>query len=197
MQIPQPVSQRDQGLAFAVVLAIAGIGLYWYFLWNPKKADLAVIQQRVDTLTVLNESAQREIARGTATKTREEAEQYGRMLALMRTLVPVQNEVAALIDQLSTTARQAGLELGGIQAPTIINGDVFDTHKYKMSVVGPYHRITQFLTGIGSMSRIVAPTNVQLAATKRPANTLRPDAGEFILDANFEIQTYVAKSRGQ
>jgi len=196
MAIQAPTTQRDQGLAFAAFLAIAGIGAYWYFLWSPTSERLALVQARIDSLTVLNETAKREIARGTTAKTKAEAEEYGRMLALMRTLVPVQNEVAALIDQLSTTARRSGLDLGGLAAPTIINGDVFDTYKYKVTVTGSYHRLTEFLTGVGQMARIVAPTNVQFTATKRPANTLRATPGEYMLDASFEVQTYVAKSRG-
>src|SRR6185295_12412544 len=114
------------------------------------------------------EASQQEVAKGTASKLKAEAEMYGRMLVVMRTLVPTANEVTVLIDQVSNAARQTGLDIGGLQAPTIIPGDIFDTHKYKMSVTGPYHKVTRFLTNIGSLERIVAPINVSLAP---PAST--------------------------
>jgi len=194
MELKMPATQRDQLLAFGAVAAIAAIGLYYQFLWAPKSTALAVVQARIDTLSAQNEIARLEVTRGTASKLKDEAEQYGRLLLVMRTLVPVANEVPTLIDELSTAARRTGLELGGLNAPTIINGDVFDTYKYKLVVTGSYHRVSQFLTNVGSMSRIVVPMNVALSPTARPTGSLRAQAGEQLLDVNFEIQTYVAKT---
>lgn len=194
MELKMPATQRDQLLAFGAVAAIAAIGLYYWFLWAPEGKRMEVDQGRLDTLSAQNELARVEVARGTASKLKEEAEQYGRLLLVMRTLVPVANEVPKLIDELSTAARKVGLDLGGLQAPTIINGDIFDTYKYKLVVTGSYHRVTQFLTNVGSMSRIVAPMNVALVPTVRDLKSLRAQAGEQLLDVNFEIQTYVAKS---
>jgi len=80
-----------------------------------------------------------------------------------------------------------------LQAPVIINGDVFDTYKYKMNVSGPYHRVTQFLTNIGTMTRIVAPINVALSPPAAAGRKLG-DPNEQVLDVQFEVQTYVAKA---
>ena len=192
MAIQMPTTQRDQLLAFGAIVALGGIYLFHMYVYSPKSEVLALSQTRVDSLTVQNDLARREIARGTASKLKEEAEMYGRLLGLMRTLVPVANEVPALIEQLSTTARRAGLELGGIQAPTIINGDVFDTYKYRITVTGSYHKLSTFLTNVSSLTRIMAPMNVSLTPTARAGT--RQEPGEQLLDANFEIQTYVAKT---
>lgn len=194
MELKMPATQREQLLAFGAVAAIAAIGLYYWFVWAPNGIKLKEVQTRIDTLSAQNELARLEVARGTASKLKEEAEQYGRLLLVMRTLVPVANEVPTLIDELSTAARRTGLDLGGLTAPTIINGDVFDTYKYKLVVTGSYHRVSQFLTNVGSLSRIVAPMNVSLTPTSRDLRALRAQAGEQLLDVNFEIQTYVAKT---
>jgi len=193
MAFQMPTTRRDQGLAVGCIAAIAGIGLYYQFVWAPKATDLTVLQAHIDTLSAQNDLARQEVAKGTASKLKEEAEQYGRLLVLMRTLVPVANEVPALINQLSTAARRAGLELGGIAAPTIINGDVFDTYKYKLTATGSYHKLSRFLTNMGSLSRIMAPMNVALTpAAPKPSQRQGPN--EQLLDVNFEIQTYVAKT---
>jgi type IV pilus assembly protein PilO len=187
-----PASKRDQLMLIAVVAAL-GVGyLYYDFLWKPKSTELDLLRARVDTLEVQNEAARRDIARGTAGKVREEAERLRRLLAVMRQLVPTANEVPALLEQVSTAARQAGLDISGVTPLGVVPGDVFDTYRYRVAVTGSYHRISQFLNNVGSLTRIVAPMNLQLNPTVRSSATRR--ATEAALDANFEIQTYVAKS---
>ena len=162
MELKMPATQRDQILALVSVVAIAAIGIYFYYVWVPNGKIFAEKQTRIDTLSAHNNLARIEVARGTASKFKDEAAQYGGLLQAMRTLVPVANEVPKLINQLSTAARTAGLELGGINAPTIISGDVFDTYNYRLTTTGSYHSLAQFLTNVGSLSRIMAPMNVAL-----------------------------------
>lgn len=187
-----PTNRRDQLMLVAVIGAL-GIGyLYYDFLWKPKTTELDLLRARIDTLEVQNEAARRDIARGTAGKVREEAEQLRRLLAVMRQLVPTANEVPALLEQVSTAARQAGLDISSVTPLGVVPGDVFDTYRYRVSVTGSYHRISQFLNNVGSLTRIVAPMNLQLSPTARSSVTRR--STEAALDANFEIQTYVAKT---
>src|SRR5690349_218088 len=124
IEIKPPQNQREQLLLFGAVLALAAIGGYWYAMYSPREAELAQVQVHIDSLTVQNEASQQEVAKGTASKLKAEAEMYGRMLVVMRTLVPTANEVTVLIDQISNAARKTGLDIGGLQAPTIINSDI-------------------------------------------------------------------------
>ena len=191
IEIKMPESQRDQGLLLATIAFIAGIGLYWYFLFDPKAQELATLRTRIDDLVTRNNTIRDDIAKGAATRLKAEAEEYGRMLAIFRQLVPVANEVPTLVDQVSGAAKQTGLDLGGITPLGIIPGEIFDTYRYSMTVSGPYHRLAQFLNNVGSLTRIIAPMNVALTPSSRGTARARP--GEQWLDAAFEIQTYVAK----
>ena len=121
---------------------------------------------------------------------------HGRSNALvqMRQLVPVANEVPTLLEQISTAARRTGLDIADVTPLGVIAGDVFDTYRYRMGVTGSYHRIAQFLDNIGSLTRIVAPMNLSLLPTTRDMRTQRVRPNEALLDASFEIQTYVAKT---
>lgn len=187
-----PATQRDKLMLLAVIGAL-GVGYAYYnFLWKPKSTELDLLRARIDTLEVENEAARRDIARGTAGKVREEAEQLRRLLAVMRQLVPTANEVPALLEQVSTAARQTGLDISSVTPLGVVPGDVFDTYRYRVSVTGSYHRISQFLNNVGSLTRIVAPMNLQLNPTTRSSVTRR--STEAALDASFEIQTYVAKT---
>lgn len=186
------LTQRDQGMVVVCVLAAGLAFAYWNYLWSPKNETLTALETRIEALTEANEKARLDVARGTAARIREEADQLGRMLAVMRRLVPVANEVPTLLEQISTAARQTGLDLGEVTPLGIIPGEVFDTHRFKMSVVGPYHRVARFLDNVGSLTRIVAPMNVSMGPTAR--TTVRTRPGEQNLDLSFEIQTYVAKT---
>jgi len=189
-----PQNQRDQ---IMVVVCIAALGLaaaYYMYLWSPKNEELGLLSARIDTLTVQNENARREVARGTAGKLKAEADEFGRMLVTMRQLVPVANEVPTLLEQISTAARRTGLDIADVTPLGVIAGDVFDTYRYRMGVTGSYHRIAQFLDNIGSLTRIVAPMNLSLLPTTRDMRSQRVRPNESLLDASFEIQTYVAKA---
>ena len=189
-----PQNQRDQIMVVVCIAALALAGAYYMYLWSPKNEELTTLSTRVDTLQAQNEIARREVARGTASKLRAEAEEFGRMLTQMRQLVPVANEVPTLLEQISTAARRTGLDISDVTPLGVIPGDIFDTYRYKMGVNGSFHRIARFLDNVGSLTRIVAPMNVSVLPTTRDlrAKTIRP--GESLLDATFEIQTYVAKT---
>lgn len=187
-----PTNQRDQAMVAVTLVMLGLVGVFYTYYWSPRNDTLAIQQARVDTLVTQNDAARRETARGNAKQLREEAEQYGQMLAVMRQLVPTENEVATLVDQISTAARRVGLDVGQLEPMGVVPGDVYDTHKFRIVVTGSYHRIAELLANVGSLTRIVAPMNLTLNPAAQTRVRLRPD--EQALDATFEIQTYVAKS---
>jgi type IV pilus assembly protein PilO len=191
IELKLPESQRDKGLLLGSIALIAGIGVYWYLVFSPKATELQTLRDRIDSLVVRNNTIRDDIAKGAAQRLKAEADEYGRMLAIFRQLVPVANEVPTLVDQVSNAAKQTGLDLGGIDPLGQIPGEIFDTYRYRMTVSGPYHRLAQFLNNVGNLTRIVAPMNLSLTPSGRGSTRIRP--GEQWLDASFEIQTYVAK----
>lgn len=186
-----PTNPRDRNLLLIGILAIGAAAVYQQSYWTPKNEELNAIEVRLDTLDSLNRLARVEVAKGSAAKMKAEAESYERELGVLRRLVPTENEVPTLLESISTAARRAGLELVDIQPDGVINGDQFDTYKYKLGVTGPYHQVAAFLTNIGSLPRIVSPINLTLLPTTRTGE-LRPKKDEQFLDARFGVQTYVA-----
>lgn len=187
-----PQNPRNRNLLL-VALLVGGLGaVYQQLVWTPKHAELTSLAARLDTLDSLNRIAKLEVAKGTAAKMRREADEYGAQLDLLRRLVPTENEVPALLESISSAARRAGLEFSDVQPDGVLNGDQFDTYRYKLAVTGPYHQIAEFLSNIGSLPRIVAPINVDMKLTNRPSSEIRPKKDEQLLDVHFGIQTYVA-----
>jgi type IV pilus assembly protein PilO len=187
-----PKNQRDQAMVLVTVVAVALIGLFWVYVYSPKSVELATLQARVDTLEVRNDKAKAELAKGKVDVLKAEAEQFQRDLEVMRQLVPTGNEVPSLLEQVSTAARRVGLDISTVEPQPVIEGDQFDTYRYKLAVTGGYHALGQFLSNVGSLTRIVAPVNLALAP--RANVTKSKDVIGSALDAKFEVQTYVTKT---
>jgi Tfp pilus assembly protein PilO len=186
-----PQSPRDQKLFVIGLLAVGLAVAYQQVVWTPKNVELNTIEVRLDTLDSLNRLSKIDVAKGSASKMKAEADAFGRELEVLRHLVPTKNEVPALLESVSTAARRAGLELSDVQPDGNIEGDQFDTYRFKIGVTGPWHQVAEFLTNVASMQRIVSPINLTLTATSRVGER-RPKKDEQFLDARFGIQTYVA-----
>ena len=186
-----PTKQRDQVLFMVCLLSLAGLALYYQYVWTKKAADLDTQQERVEALETMNARAKRDMARGSVTKLKNEAERLGRELEIMRQLVPTTNEVPVLLDQVSSAARRVGIDVFDVQPDSTVIGEHFDVHRYQMSVSGDYHSIAAFLANVGSLVRIVAPQNLELAFTTKEMERPMPP-GTVRLQAKFDLQTYVA-----
>lgn len=190
-----PKSQRDQAMLLVGIVALALVGLYWSYVYEPKGAEIVTLTERVDTLESRNQRARQELKAGNVEALKAEAERHARDLEVMRTLVPTGNEVPALLEQVSTAARRVGLDLAAVQPQPVIEGDQFDTYRYKIAVTGGYHAVAEFLTNVGSLTRIIAPVNLALSPATRPAAAGKDrTVGGSALDTKFEIQTYVART---
>jgi type IV pilus assembly protein PilO len=186
-----PTKQRDQIMVLITLLAVGVVGLFWYFVYDPKSIDLDKLAAHVDTLDQQNQQAKSELAKGTIEQIREQARASRENLDLMRTLVPAANEVSNLIDQVSTAARRARLDIGTLEPEPVIEGELFDTYRYRMRMNGAYNDVAQMLTNIGSLNRIVSSINLQLVLPQ--GNPISPP-GKQLLGSTFEIQTYVVRT---
>jgi len=186
-----PKNQRDQAMVLVSIIGLALVGLYWMYVFSPRQTELVTLEARVDTLETRNAVARKELAAGAVDQVKAEAERYQRDLEVMRQLVPTGNEVPALLEQVSTAARRVGLDIATVEPAPVIEGDEFDTYRYKLSVSGGYHSLGEFLTNVGSLTRIVAPINLALAPAAQKGDQ-KGRAGA--IDARFEVQTYVAKT---
>lgn len=189
-----PTSQRDQLMLFVGILGIIGAGAYWNWVYTPKAETLAAQETRLEALDRTNQRAKAMLARGTVEEMQAEAKVLQDNLALIRTLVPVGSEVPELLDQILAAARRVGLEQDSFIPGQVIEGESFDTYSYRIGFNGTYHQIGELLTAIGSLRRIITPVNLLLAPAPDGTSRLRVGANEQILNATFDIQTYVARS---
>lgn len=189
-----PQGQREQALFLVGFVALIGVGAYWYFLHSPKSEELALRQERVEALVEMNRKAQLEMAKGNVSELRAQLAEYQENLALIRTLVPQGNELPALLEQVSTAARRVGLDLATVDPQPVLEGASYDTYRYNVAVLGSYHDVATFLTNVGTLTRIVLPTNLTLQQPSNPAaarSHKKPNAS--VVEARLQLQTYVAR----
>lgn len=196
MALGMPKTQREQTMVFVALLGFVAAGGYYYFAYAPKSAELATRAAYVDTLEEHNSLAKVQSGGAFTSQMKAQIEEYGANLQLMRQLVPTSNEVPALLDQVSTAARRAGLDIGKVEplGPESSTEFQFDAHRYKLTVTGGYHDVAEFLTNVGSLPRIMVPLNVAMTAV--PQNGPRPDPKRSVTTV-FELHTFVARGGQQ
>jgi type IV pilus assembly protein PilO len=189
------MTKREQMLGGVAVGALLLALAYWYFLYRPKTVELAKTAVHVDSLDHANQRARAAMAQGSVQKLTQQAREYDLDLKVMRQLVPRSNEVPALLEDISTAARRVGLDLSAVEPMPVIPGEQFDTYRYKLAVVGGYHAIGQFLSNVGSLNRIIAPVTLQANLHPIADRTkARVKKGESLLDTQFVVQTYIART---
>jgi len=148
-----------------------------------------------DTITkfeAATDSAKKELARGTVADVRKRLETYRASLVMLRRLVPERNEVPNLLDDISTRGKIRGVTLSQVVPQPVEAGPApFDTYKYNMSVIGRYDQIGQFLADVASLQRIIVPYDVTVAAANSSAAKVLGDSTDALLEAKFQVRTYV------
>lgn len=195
-----PSSQRDQLKIVIGVIAVALAVVYYMYPYSSARTELVANTERVEALETANRAAQKEFAAGSVEDLKQEAAEQRAALVAMRRLVPTSNEVPALLEEVSTAARRAGLDVGTFTPEPVIRGEKFDTHRYKVSIIGGYHDIGQFLANVGSLPRIVAPVTFQLSSAGaspsggRRASSRSRNPDRVGLEASVTLQTYVERT---
>ena len=157
-----------------------------YYL-APRQEANAEVQARVESLEEQNRRAGVLSARGGG-DLQERMALYERHVAKLEELIPGQEEVVILLDDIQSRARLVDVDVQSLdpEPPEVL--EFYDKNAYSMSVVGEYHAVARFLTEIASLSRIVTP--VQLDVQLHPQPQQYPELESPVI-ANFRIETYV------
>jgi type IV pilus assembly protein PilO len=190
-----PDDPRSRGLLVGAFLMVAAVGAYWYMYWKPDHEEILVIAAHADTLEQANDKVRELVKNGAEKKLRADAERYTAELAVLRRLVPTENEVNALINSISTAARKTGMEVNEYSPDGVLPGDFFDAMKFHFGVIGPYHKVAEFLTEVASLDRIITPINVNITGVASAKGERKPSRNEVFVNVQFGVITYVAKTK--
>src|SRR6267143_5129598 len=186
-----PSDQRSQVMMLATLVALAGGYAFWHFYYQPASRQISATATEIDSLQHIVDRVKQDLAQGTVEDLRLKVEQYRGTLGLMRRLVPEQNEVPALIDDISTKAKVRGVTIGRIDPLAVEPGPPFDTYRYRLEIMGHYDQLGEYLSDIASLPRIIVPQDVILKAAAGQAQKLLGDTVGALLDAQLGIRTFV------
>jgi type IV pilus assembly protein PilO len=192
-----PQNKHDQIKFITAFLSVALAVAYYMYPYAARDEQLLAAQTHIEQLEAANQEAAKESTKGTLKELRADASQLRSTLTVMRRLVPTSNEVPALLEEVSTAARRAGLDVGGVTPEPVIVGEHFDTYRYTVTIIGGYHQTGAFLANVGSLPRIVAPVQFTLASGGNTRSLARPTvktSNKAALASTIMLQTYVERT---
>lgn len=182
---PTDPVQRNWMLGGIVALVL--IVPFRMYLLSPRQEANQQVLQHVETLETVNRRASVLAAQGGGDLEQRLA-LYEQHVAKLEELIPARDEVPALLDDISSRARQLNVEQRELQPQPREPGEFYDKTSYLMTFVGEYHSIGRFLTDIASLPRIITPVQLDLQRFTQPQQY--PDLESPVL-ASFRIETYV------
>ena len=194
-------TKREQSLLAVILFAVGLSVLFYMYVFTPKAETITEQGAHVDALAGANQKAANELKAGNLRQLKEDAARYAENLAVMRQLVPTVNEVPGLLEQVSNSARRVGLDIASVTPqPVASGGEGYDAHRYRLIVKGGFNNMTEFLTNVGSLPRIVTPMVLKMKMADGPqapqvgaGTRRRMPASEAPIATEFDIETYVAR----
>jgi type IV pilus assembly protein PilO len=174
------------GLVFVLV---AGGGTY-YFVWRDMIPRLEQVQRQEQDLRATFESRQRLAANLDAYKAQlvEVEQTFGAMLRQL----PGETEVPSLLVDISQTGLAAGLEERLFQPMAEISREAYSELPIRMQVVGTYHELGTFVSGIVALPRIVTLHDITLRPEQQRtgAGPAAP-GGRLVMDLTAKTYRYL------
>lgn len=192
------LSERDRKnvLILVIVIAVAAAAGFW-FLWRaPRAQETAQLQAEIDSLQARVDQAKRDLAGGTVEDLRQTIAQYESSLGIMRQLVPAENEVPQLIDDIASRASLREVNIAEFARQAQDPGGIFDTYRYRLNVFGYYDQIGEFISDVASLPRIMVPYDLMLSPADDAQMGLYGDTTGALLRAQFFVRTFVKSQAG-
>jgi len=135
-----------------IFMVVVGLGIYWTIVQD-KYPLLERAQQDENELKLTFENKQRKAANYDAYK--EQLAEIEQSFGTMLRQLPGETEIPNLIVDISQTGLAAGLQENLFQPQAEIPKDFYAEKPIKIRLSGGYHEISNFVSGIAALPRIV------------------------------------------
>ena len=170
-------------LGAMAVIALAGVGAFWYFYASPAQATLDTKRAEVAKL-------QEQIKNGLATakrlpEFRREVTVLEAQLDRLRTVLPEEQDVADLLRRVQAMATQSNLKISGFTPAAVTRREMHAEWPIGLRLEGSYHDLGTFLERVSKFPRIINVGNIKIKArdVQTLANTVDAEctATTFVL----------------
>ena len=149
-----------------VVLALAGVGVFYYFYVMPADADMATRQQKLDGLKV--EIAKAQSTANQLNQFRQQVAELEGRLESLKAVLPEQKDVADLLRRIQTLATQSNLAIRGFKPAASVTKDLHAEWPIALQLDGTYHNLGMFFDRVSKFSRIINVSNISIRAKEKP-----------------------------
>jgi type IV pilus assembly protein PilO len=149
-----------------VVLALAGVGVFYYFHVTGVEADMATRQQRLDGLKV--EIAKAQSTANQLNQFRQQVAELEGRLESLKAVLPEQKDVADLLRRIQTLATQSNLAIRGFKPAPSVTKDLHAEWPIALQLDGTYHSLGTFFDRVGKFSRIINVSNISIRGKEKP-----------------------------
>jgi type IV pilus assembly protein PilO len=147
-------------------IALAGVGVFYYFYVMPLDAEMATRQQRLDGLKV--EIAKAQSTANQLNQLRQQAAELEGRLESLKAVLPEQKDVADLLRRIQTLATQSNLAIKGFKPAPSVTKDLHAEWPIGLQLDGTYHNLGTFFDRVGKFSRIINVSNISIRAKEKP-----------------------------
>jgi len=155
-----------------VVLALGGIGGFYYYYEMPAKVSMAQRQTQLDGL-------RRDIAIGLATakklpEFRAQIDDLENRLNSLRAVLPDEKDAADLLRRMQTVATQSNLTIKSFTPKAPITKQMHAEWPIGLELDGTYHNLALFFDRVGKFTRIVNISGLEVKGktTSDPNSTI-------------------------
>ena len=171
-------------LGIFVVLGLAGVGAFWYFIASPAESKLVTKRAEVSKL-------QGAIKAGLATakrlpEFRREVTVLEAQLDRLRAVLPEEQDVADLLRRVQAMATQSNLKIKGFTPAAVTRREMHAEWPIGLKLEGSYHDLGAFLERVSKFPRIINVGAMHIAAVREsqsPGSTVTAEctAMTFVL----------------
>lgn len=140
--------------------------VFWQYFYGPQVKELDKLQSKIENLNSDIGHEQR-LARNLV-KFRKEVKDLEVKLKMALAELPDEKEIPDLLNNMSTLARDAGLEVNLFKPNPEIFREFYAEVPVTMSVEGTFHQVATFFDEVGRLPRIVNINQIFIREPKQP-----------------------------
>ena len=185
---------QDPKIQRLLIAALLGLGILYVF-FGTSYLPITFPAQRVEIQKLAEESEKlnRELERanlivGNMAKLEREFEYLHRQWAVAQDLLPEDNEISALLRQITAAGTQSGLEFVRFAPQPAIGHGFFTENPVDVEVEGSYHQVGSFISQLSNLNRIINVRNLNLKGVK-PTDQGKPE-NRHTVATTMEIVAY-------
>lgn len=177
-----------RAIAIGLIFVLVAVGGTYYFVWRNKIPQLEQVQQQEQDLRLTFESRQKLAANFDAY--RAQLEEVERTFGAMLRQLPGETEVPSLLVDISQTGLAAGLEERLFQPMSESSREAYSELPIKIQLVGSYHELGNFVSGVVALPRIVTLHDVTLKPESQQQGR-QANGARLIMDVTAKTYRYL------